>query len=1084
MDLLLLGPVEARLDGRSVPLGATKQRAVLAMLALRANRTVSIDRLVDGLWGDDPPPTAAKMVQLYVSQLRRLLADSDARIETHGRDYELRVADDAVDVARLERLVDQAADGGAQDAARAALALWRGAPLADVSGEPFAAPEIRRLEELWLEASELAIDADLAAGRNQAALGELERLIDEHPLRERFHAQRMLALYRSGRQADALEAYTAARRRLVDDVGLEPGAELRELHERILRQDPALRPPASAHEPPAGPRQPRTPAAHPAPRRLLLGAAAAALLALAVFAATRLLGPHHLPGIDANAVGVIDPKSAAITDQYPNLISEPGAVVGGGGSVWVASPSAGTVSRIRGDRVVTFGVGAAPESLAFGAGSLWVADEQDGIVRRVDPMDDHVVQPIRAGNGLQAVTVGEGAVWAATALDGEVVRIDPASGRETRIPVGGHPVALSTGLGAVWVAQEDADAVVRIDPRSGETVDSIPVGAGPSALAAGLGAVWTANQQDGTVSRIDPRTDRATTVAAGRSPVALTIARGSVWVADADGAILRLDPRRQAVLATVRTGSSPSGLATIRGAVWATTTAPSSAHRGGTLRVGVGSVPLYLDPAIGGHFDPASLLALAYEGLLDFRRAPGVAGTRLVGGLARAVPAPADDGLRYVFRLRPGLRYSDGTRVRPSDFRIAIERVLVDRRLGDTRPALNAVEGIAACHQEPGHCDLSSGIVGDDRAGTVTFRLRRRDPDLLATLALPLFALVSPRAERPRLSRAPVGAGPYVVAQLSPRRALLTRNPYFRAGASEGRPPGMADRIVLERGRVSAQVAATARGQLDVTRDVAPGQIAALRGNPSVRVQTGPWAATRYAWLNVRTPPFNDVRVRQALNLAIDRAHLVDLRGGPETATATCQLLPPGLPGYRPVCPFTASPSRSGAWKAADLAQAKQLVAASRTRGTSITVWAWEPTRYGRYLSQVLRRLGFRSHVRVVGLNTTLPDDVRRLPQIGVGGWVADSPEPGRFLYALVGCGGDGNVEKFCDRRIDAMIARARAAGPSAGAAWQRIESRIASAAPAVPLINDRAIAVTSRRVGNVQFSPLTGLLLDKVWVH
>jgi len=186
MDLQLLGPVEATLDGRPIPLGATKQRALLAMLALEANAAVAVDRLVDGLWGEDPPATAAKMVQLYVSQLRRLLAGNGAEILTRGRGYELRVPAEAVDAARFERLVEQA--GSANDHAREALALWHGPALADVADEPFAGVEIRRLEGLWLRAAELAVDRDLAGGRDQEALAQLERLIEEHPLRERLHA--------------------------------------------------------------------------------------------------------------------------------------------------------------------------------------------------------------------------------------------------------------------------------------------------------------------------------------------------------------------------------------------------------------------------------------------------------------------------------------------------------------------------------------------------------------------------------------------------------------------------------------------------------------------------------------------------------------------------------------------------------------------------------------------------------------------------------------------------------------------------------------------------------------------------------
>jgi DNA-binding SARP family transcriptional activator len=232
-----LGPVEVSVEGRSIALGAGKQRALLAMLALQAGSTVSTDRLIDGLWGERPPATATKMVQLYVSQLRKALAaaGNGARIVTHGHGYRLRLDPDDVDARRFERLV-------AQGAGREALALWRGPALDDVADEPFAAAEARRLEELRLTAIELAIDADLAAGRQREVVGELATLVVEEPLREKFHAQRMLALYRCGRQADALDAYRQVRATLVDAIGVEPGPELRRLHEAILRQDPGLEP--------------------------------------------------------------------------------------------------------------------------------------------------------------------------------------------------------------------------------------------------------------------------------------------------------------------------------------------------------------------------------------------------------------------------------------------------------------------------------------------------------------------------------------------------------------------------------------------------------------------------------------------------------------------------------------------------------------------------------------------------------------------------------------------------------------------------------------------------------------------------
>ena len=240
MDVRVLGPMQASVDGRSVRLGGGKPRALLAMLALNAGGTVSTERLIDGLWGEEPPASAHKLVQVYVSQLRKALTvgGDGAAIVTRRHGYELRVDPDAVDARRFERLVA----GGSP---REALALWRGPALDDVADEPFAGPEIRRLEELRLEALELAIESELDAGRHREVVGELEALAAAEPLRERLHALRMLALHRCGRQADALAAYRQARSALVDAIGVEPGAELRRLHDAILRQDPSLEPPVA-----------------------------------------------------------------------------------------------------------------------------------------------------------------------------------------------------------------------------------------------------------------------------------------------------------------------------------------------------------------------------------------------------------------------------------------------------------------------------------------------------------------------------------------------------------------------------------------------------------------------------------------------------------------------------------------------------------------------------------------------------------------------------------------------------------------------------------------------------------------------
>ena len=241
MEFRILGPLEVAEDGRVLDLSGQKQRALLAVLLLHANEVVSSERLIEALWEDVPPETAAKALQVYVSQLRKQIGKE--RLRTKAPGYAVHVEPHELDLARFQSL-------RAEGRPREALELWRGPPLDEFAYQRFAQLEIARLEDLRLACREERIDADLAAGRHADVVGELEALVAEHPLRERLQGQLMLALYRSGRQADALEAYTAARRALVDGIGIEPSRELRDLHQAILNQDPALDlGPASVDEP-------------------------------------------------------------------------------------------------------------------------------------------------------------------------------------------------------------------------------------------------------------------------------------------------------------------------------------------------------------------------------------------------------------------------------------------------------------------------------------------------------------------------------------------------------------------------------------------------------------------------------------------------------------------------------------------------------------------------------------------------------------------------------------------------------------------------------------------------------------------
>ncbi|MBA3329669.1 MAG: AfsR/SARP family transcriptional regulator [Actinobacteria bacterium] len=254
MEFRILGPLEVVEQGRALPLGGPRQRALLALLLTRANEVVSADWLVEELWGAEPPRTAANALQYHVSQLRKALAPHEV-IVTQEPGYMIRVGPNELDVFRFEQLVEQAQQAAPELAARLlreALDLWRGPPLAELAHESLPQTEALRLEELHLAALERRIDADLALGRFAELVGEVQALVREHPLRERLRAALMQALYGSGRQVEALDVFRETRRLLVEELGIEPSPALNGLEQAILRHDPALTAQEGA---PAAPRQ-------------------------------------------------------------------------------------------------------------------------------------------------------------------------------------------------------------------------------------------------------------------------------------------------------------------------------------------------------------------------------------------------------------------------------------------------------------------------------------------------------------------------------------------------------------------------------------------------------------------------------------------------------------------------------------------------------------------------------------------------------------------------------------------------------------------------------------------------------------
>jgi ABC-type transport system substrate-binding protein/DNA-binding SARP family transcriptional activator len=1097
VEFAILGAVEARDDARALPLGGGKQRAVFAFLLLHANEVVSRDRLIDAVWGDRPPPSVHQSLDSYVSRLRRALGSD--RLVRRARGYVLLVEPGEVDLERFEQLLQAARDAVAagDDASasshlRAGLALWRGPALADLLYEPFAAAEAERLEGRRLGALEERIDADLASGAGPDLVPELEALVREHPLQERLLGQLMIALYRAGRHADALSALQAARHRLANDLGLEPGPQLRELERRILQHDPGL----EVQSKPVLPRKQKR-------SRALVGAAAVVVVAAGTLGGILATRGGERPGAGAeqsNRLLGISARSGKVVDTV-ELPGAPASVSVGFGSVWVAEPTGQRIARVdptSGSVVDRIPVSGQPGSLTTGGRAVWVASTLGGRITRVDPRTGEVAQTIRLGGAdATAVAFGEGAVWVADSTDQALIEIDPATGSVRRtLTLDLAPTALAVGGGIIWVAGFDAGVVEGIDSRSGGLVSSVAVGRGPSAIGLARDAVWVVNTLDATVSRVDPATGSVSaTIPVPSGPGAIAVTPTSVWVAGADAGVLaEIDPRRNMIASSRRVGGRPEALVASSDRVWVASGARGDLHRGGTLTLVRTGRFLTIDPALAFEND-GQFTRLAYDTLVTFQAAVGPAGLRLLPDIAIALPRPTEGGRTYAFRLRPGLRYSDGRPLRAPDFRRAIDRLF---RLGSPGASYySGVVGAGACRRRPQKCDLSAGIETDGAARTVVFRLRAPDPDFLYKLAVLAFATPIPPGtpDRDIGALAVPGTGPYRIAAVSTRGVRFVRNPFFREWSHAAQPAGNPDVIVwryVQSRRAALQDVESGRADwfLGV---LPPDQLRSLHLRYPSQIHANPAPVVDFIHLNTHRPPFDDIRVRRALNYAIDRAKIAGWYGGPLVATPLCQPLAPGLPGYRRYCPYTRQARSDGRWSGPDLARAQRLVAASGTAGDRVDVWGESdsvgvPRQVPSYIAQLLRTLGYRVRLHVV-LSTAITSAMRRDFQLSVDGdWLPDYPAPSAYLPQFFGCSGGNSNGYFCDPALDRRMRTAsmlQLTDPAAAASrWAAIDRQLVDEAAWVPTVNVRAPDFVSKRVRNYQYNPVKGFLPDQVWLR
>jgi len=519
--------------------------------------------------------------------------------------------------------------------------------------------------------------------------------------------------------------------------------------------------------------------------------------------------------------------------------------------------------------------------------------------------------------------------------------------------------------------------------------------------------------------------------------------------------------------------------------------------------VGSDDQPVTLDPATWWSTTGWSFLAVTNDGLLTVRRTPGSSGLQIVPDLARTAPLIADGGRSYTFQLRSGIRYSDGRSVRPRDVRASIERLWKLHSPATVSPELRlGLLGEMRCSQAPGHCDLTRGIRVDDAAGTVTFRLERPNPLFQRLLTLPFYDVL-PAGIPARDGRPLPATGPYRITRFVQGRLVeAERNPRFRAWSTAAQPAGYPDRIAWQ---IDVGDRASLAKVLDGRADYAvagglPTGIATITERHAAQVQNEPLPSLYYLFLNTRVAPFDNANVRGALNLAIDRRRIVELAGGPLVARPTCQIIPPSFAGYRPSCQYTIDPNPGGTWIAPDLDRARALLRKSGAPGTTVVVWTrGDPVRLaiGRYVAGLLRGLGFSSKLRVmqdIESYYNAVSDSRRHAQIGVAGWGPDVLDPSGFFEPILTCSSyvpasstNANYAGYCDRQIDADIRRAEtlaATNPGKSSElWAAIDRRITNASPWVPLYTPRWNDVLSSRLGNYEYNPMFGFLIDQAWV-
>jgi peptide/nickel transport system substrate-binding protein len=916
----------------------------------------------------------------------------------------------------------------------------------------------------------------------------------------------MLALYRSGRQAEALAIYRDARKLFDEELGLEPGAELAGLQRAVLAHDPSLdiahaHPDHAEHaiaapdptpEPTHGPIARAPPNSHRRASRggLLIAAGGAILLAALIAIAVELTrGKGATVQITPNSVAAIDPRTNSVVASVGVGI-RPGALAFGAGSLWVANIDDQSVSRIDPGSLRTLrtlAVDAPPTGIAATARAVWVVganpNASDVSVSRIDPQFDAVAPTaaIRVGNvvpgGPGEVAAHGRMIWVAPS-SGVLARLDPTTGRVMRrIDPNAGPAAIAIGDGAVWVTDTESNNVTRIDPTG--LLSPIAVGNGPTGIAVGADGVWVADSLDDAVVRIDPTTRAVTTtIRVGHSPAGVAVGAGSVWVANSgDGTVTRIDPGTGKPLATIAVGGSPQAIAIVAGHVWVTVDAgavrPSvMAAARGTLRIDSQIDVDYMDPARAYLTLSWQLLYATCAKLLNYPDVSGVAGRQLHAEVARSLPTRSAGGRTYTFIIRSGFRFSPPSNqlVTAQTFKGTIERTLSPRMKSPVASEFTDVVGAAA--YAASKATHISGIVA--RGSTLTIHLRAPVPDLPARLAQPSFCAVpSGTPIDTNGVRIIPSAGPYYVSSYTPGQGIvLVRNPNYR-----GSRPRHFQRLVLTVGTsIGRSVYEVERDAADYTTLLAPGaavseiasRLAALYGAGSTAATHGrqryfvnPQLALDFFDFNTHRWPFSDVRLRQAANYAIDRRALAQL-GSPGTQLPerpTDHYLPPGLPGFRNINPYPLTP---------DLARARALAGRKVRTAVLYTCNVSPCDQQAEIVKNDLAAIGIHLQVKTFPYRTLLARTSTPGEPFDLvwSSWAMDYPDPAALLTSVLG--DSSAFPTLHDRPYQRRLADTAAlTDPERSLAYGKLDIDLArNAAPMIAFGNPSSHDFFSARIG------------------